>query len=322
MNTSLLWLLLLLSCASLAGLAISGWLVSRAQKYRQKRDARLAMVITPHVRVQRLEVSAFTAPPRPRDQSVVGFAARVFGFDPTSPERYPLPWWMVVLLTLLAAKVLEWLVADFVGRLGWMVIPVTWIGLSRNFFGWFDQRRRSALLAQFPDALAMIVRSVRVGIPVPEAIRTIARELGHPTGPEFARLVNDISVGVSMEDAMLEMARRTGLSEYRFFATAITLQNQTGGTLSETLENLADVIRKRAALKAKGQAMTSEAKTTAGILAVLPFLVAIMLWAINPSYIGLLFSHPTGRNILAASIASLLVGLFLIRTIINRSLPQ
>lgn len=117
------------------------------------------------------------------------------------------------------------------------------------------------------------------------------------------------------------MARRAGLPEYRFFATALSLQNQTGGALSETLENLADVIRKRAALKAKGHAMTSEAKATAGILAALPVIMGLILWALSPDYIALLFNDPLGRNLFGIAVVSLITGLLVIRTIIKKSLP-
>jgi len=315
------WILLILSCLSLAGLGLSGLLVSRAQAFRQKRDARLAMVVTPHLRVQKVEVSAFSRAAKPRDQSVVGMAAWVFGFDVTAPDRYPMRWWIVVVITLGLAAGAHQLLAALFGILSWLVIPGGWIMMSRMFFGWFDRRQRELLLQQFPDALAMIVRSVRVGIPVQEAIRTVAREAPHPTGPEFGRVVNEVAVGVSMEDAMNQLARRSGLPEYRFFATALSLQAQTGGTLSETLDNLADVIRKRAALKAKGHAMTSEAKATAAILAVLPVFIGLLLWMISPAYIGLLFSDPTGRNLFTAAVCSLLTGLGVIRTIIRRTLP-
>ena len=321
MTGGLQWMLLVMSCLSLAGLGLSGFLVSRAQNFRQKRDARLAMVVTPHVRVQKLEVSAFTKPLTQRDQSLTGTASWLFGFDAQSPDRYPVRWWLGVSVTLALAVAARTLVADLAGFLSWLAIPFAWVGLSRGFFGWFDRRLRERLLAQFPDALAMIVRSVRVGIPVQEAVRTVSREAPNPTGEEFTRLINDASVGVSMEDAMNQMARRAGLPEYRFFATALSLQNQTGGALSETLENLADVIRKRAALKAKGHAMTSEAKATAGILAALPVIMGLILWALSPNYIALLFNDPLGRNLFGIAVVSLITGLLVIRTIIKKSLP-
>jgi tight adherence protein B len=315
------WILLIMSCLSLAGLGLSGFLVSRAQNFRQKRDARFAMVVMPHVRTQKLEMSAFTRAQKPRDQSVVGIASWVFGFDAASLDRYPLSWWIVVAIALALSMAAHSLVADLAGALAWLAVPIAWVALSRGFFGFFDRRQRERLLSQFPDSLAMIVRSVRVGIPVQEAIRSVAREAPNPTGEEFSRLVSEVSVGVSTDDAMNQLARRSGLPEYRFFATALALQNQTGGALSETLENLADVIRKRAALKAKGIAMTSEVKATAAILAALPVIIGLLLWVLNPAYISLLFTDPTGRNLFGAAVVSLITGLFVIRTIIKKSLP-
>jgi tight adherence protein B len=252
---------------------------------------------------------------------LIGMASWILGFDPGTPDRYPLRWWLVAGIALAISKAAQTLLSEMLGSLALLAIPVIWVGLCRGFFGWFDRRQREQLLAQFPDALAMIVRSVRVGIPVQEAIRTVARELPHPTGPEFARLVSQVSVGVNMDDAMLEMARRAALPEYRFFATALSLQNQTGGALSETLENLADVIRKRAGLKAKGLAMASEAKATAAILAALPVVMGLLLWALNPSYIAMLFTDSTGHTMLGIAVVSLVTGLLVIRTIIKRSLP-
>lgn len=212
MNGGLQWILLILSCLSLAGLGLSGFLVSRAQNFRQKRDARLTMVVTPHIRVQKVEISAFTQSANTRDQSIEGIAARVFGFDPASPDRYPLRWPIVVAITGALSVAAHAFVPDW-GFLTWLAVPVAWVFLSRGFFGWFDRRQRERLLAQFPDALAMIVRSVRVGIPVQEAIRTVAREAPQPTSDEFSRLVNEVAVGVSMDDAMSTMSGRSGLPD-------------------------------------------------------------------------------------------------------------
>lgn len=313
--------LLLLGCLFLLGLGLSALLTSNAHKQREKRDARFHATISPHVRGQRLEISAFIRPKERKDQTLVGIAGRVFRFDPANLDRYPVAWWVVVCVALGFGKIAESLLFEMVGPLSLLLIPVGCVAVSRFFFGWFDRRRRKQLLIQFPDALAMIVRSVRVGIPVQEAICAVARELPHPTGPEFARLVNQVSVGVSTEDALMEMARRAGLPEYRFFATALSLQAQTGGTLSEMLENLADVIRKRIALIGKAHALSSEAKASAVILGLLPIVTGLALWVLNPTYFGLLFADKTGNILLASAVISLSTGLVVIQTIISRSLP-
>lgn len=314
-------LLMALSCLSLIGLGLSGMMVSRAQKQRNKRDARLSSITAPHHRVQRIELTAFTRAAPRQDRSVVNMAATLFNIDMERLHQYPLRWWIILLLTLATAKALQSVAGNFLGSLSLPAIPVIWVIMSRMVFGWAANRRRTALLNQFPDALAMIVRSVRVGIPVMEAIRAVARESPEPTAPEFAYLVNQVSIGVTLEDAVQEMARRGGIPEYRFFATALSLQNQTGGTLSDTLENLADVIRKRVGLIARGKALTSEARASVMILAALPVVTGVMLWVVNPSYIGMLFTDPTGNSLFGAAVLSLLLGLGVIKIIIKKSLP-
>jgi len=311
---------MILSCLSLMGLGISGMLVSKGQQVKAKRAARIGAVSSPHARVQRVNISAFTRQVHTGNRSFSTMAAGVFGFDLTRPEQYPLSWWVVLLITLALGKVVQSIADSLAGNLSYLAVPVIWIFASRAIFGWSENRRKQALLRQLPDVLAMIVRSVRVGIPVMEAIRAVARETPEPTGPEFVRLVDQLSIGVAIDEAVLEVARRCGIPEYRFFATAISLQNQTGGTLSETLENLADVIRKRVALASKGRALASEARSSAYVLTALPVVTGVGMWLLNPQYIDLLFQEKVGNALLATAILSLCIGSFAIRTIIRRSL--
>lgn len=312
--------LLLLSCLSLAGLGFSSMLVSRAQRAREKRDKRVANITQPHTRMRRIELSAFTRAERARNRSLVATLVAIFKIDLEKPELYPMSWWAVLLLTFVIANVARIVAEPLVGLPSVLVLPVCWVILSRAFFGWAANRRRRKQLDQFPDALAMIVRSVRVGIPVMEAVRAVGRESPEPTGPEFNRLVNEVAVGKPLEDAIVEMARRSELPEYRFFATALGLQNQTGGTLSDTLDSLADVIRKRMALRAKGYAMSSEARTSALVLAVMPVLMALGMWAMDPKYIEILVFTKSGHKLLIAAIVSLGMGLLSIRAIIRKTL--
>lgn len=315
-----MWVLMGLSCASLIGMVATGMLVSQARQENAKRTARMAAVATPHIKVQRVEVSAFTRPVRTSNRSLATTAASVFGFDVNKPEQYPLRWWLILILTFALAKFVQSLADGLVGNISYIAIPVVWIIASRSIFGWAEATRKQSLLKQFPDALAMIVRSVRVGIPVMEAVRAVARETPEPTGPEFARLVDQVSIGVALDEAVMEMARRCGIPEYRFFATAISLQNQTGGTLSDTLETLGDVIRKRVALASKGKALASEARTSAMVLTALPIVTGVGLYFINPRYVGMLFQDKTGHTLLATAILSLSIGVGLIRMIIRKSL--
>jgi tight adherence protein B len=171
-----------------------------------------------------------------------------------------------------------------------------------------------------PDGLSMIVRTVRAGIPVSEAFQVVARESPALTAKEFTTLAGEISVGRTMDDALWKMAMRTGLREYRFLAVALSLQAQTGGNLTETLEKLADVIRKRMALRQRGKALTSEGRATAVVLTTLPFLLSGVLFLITPAYVSLLFVDPLGKKFLLAAIICLGAGLFAVRHLIRRSL--
>lgn len=315
-----LWLVAILSCGALVGIGFAGLLVSREQDRQAKLARRITGVVTPHMRAHRIELSALIQTPTAKHQSAVGRVASVFGFDPANLDRYPLKWWLVLVIALVGAKAAQALASSMLGSWSILILPVVWVVFSRMIFGWFETRYRDKLLHQFPDALAMIVRGVRVGIPVPRALNNVAREAPAPTCDMFARLGNQVSVGVALDAAVLEMAQRSRLPEYRFFATAITLQMQTGGALSETLENLADVIRKRVALKARAIALSAEAKMMAMVLAGLPVFSGTALWVLNPGYIGKLFEPGTGQIIFSSAVLSLGCGLLVMRTMIQRSL--
>jgi tight adherence protein B len=322
MRFSLLqYVLLFGACVSMLGLGLSGFLVSRAQTRRDRREMRFASIVSPHLRAARTETAAFVAAPHADRRGPGQMLSVLFGYDPEKAELYPAPCWAVLAVALLLAWGTQAVAAGMMGPASLASLPIIWVLLCRGFFKWVERKRQKLMLAQFPDALSMIVRSVRVGVPVMEAVRAVSRELPGPTGPEFGRMIDQVAIGSTLEDAVVDLGRRSGLSEYRFFATALALQNQTGGTLSETLDSLADVIRKRAALRAKGYAMTSEARTSAMILAALPFVTGIMLYFLNPSYIMVLFTDSTGKQLLGGAVLSLSVGMLIIRMIIQKTLP-
>ncbi len=302
-----------------AALGVSA--IVHEQNQRRHFRERLALVVEPYTRVNPLAVMGRWTASRsePMERMIAG-AARLFAYDPTRTEHYPLHWGMVLGITLLAARMVAALASIFAGSWSLLVIPVAWVMLSRFVFKWSEQRRRNALYAQFPDALAMIVRAVRVGIPLGEGIRTVAREAAAPTRVEFALLYDRVAIGLTLEDALREMATRNNLQEYRFFTTALALQSQTGGGLSETLEGLADVMRRRLALQSRGHALAAEAKTSIIILASLPFVSGGALGVLNPQYVGRLFSDHGCQKLLLAAIILLSSGLLVMRGMIRKML--
>ena len=249
---ALQYLLLMGACLSLIGLGLSGVMVSRTQQENERRTKRLDSILSPHLRTAQIELRAFTVADKSGGRSLATTMSGIFGFSVERAALYPTRWYFVLTVTFLMALAARYASDDVLGNLSWAVLPLSWIMFSRMFFNRVESKRRSALLWQFPDALAMIVRSIRVGVPVIDAVRNVSMAAPNPTASEFNRLVDQIAIGTPLDEAVTELAVRTGLAEYRFFATALALQTQTGGTLSETLENLADVIRKRAALKSRG----------------------------------------------------------------------
>jgi tight adherence protein B len=314
------WLLGVLSCCLLTGLGYAGLLVSRESNRQEKLARRIEGVLSPHMRSNRIELSAFIQNPTVEPRSLFGRMADIFGFDAVGLDRYPVQWWMILIIAAVVAKIAQSLASDMIGQWSLAAMPVAWVMLSRMAFNFFEKRYRDKLLHQLPDALAMVVRAVRVGIPVLRAINNVARDGAAPTRELFAGLVNQISVGVALDEAVMGMARRSKMPEYRFFATAISLQMQTGGALSETLENLADVIRKRVALKARAMALASEARTSAMVLAALPFVSGTALYVLNPDYIGKLFHPGLGETIFSGAVLSLGLGLLVMRSLIRASL--
>jgi tight adherence protein B len=191
---------------------------------------------------------------------------------------------------------------------------------SRFVFGRARLALVERLLDQFPDAIGLIVRAVRAGVPVTEGVRIVSAEMPAPIGPEFRRVIDELSVGVDLETALWSLATRTAIPEYRFFVVTIVLQRETGGNLTETLDNLADVIRKRRAVRQRAHALSTEARTSTYVLTALPFVTGFGLYLTNPDYLARLFTTPDGKLMLMAATASLIAGLVTMQTLIRKAL--
>ncbi|HTI82959.1 MAG TPA: type II secretion system F family protein [Acetobacteraceae bacterium] len=316
--------MLRLACGSLLLVVISAAAVPLIfmEQRRRKLNDRISQHATPYARATLAEVRE-----KPSGTAAVGggrallqWLTRLVAFDPAHSAQYPLAWWIVWPAALLFARILIALAQTIFGSSILLALPVVWLLSVRQFYRWCEQRRLRTLFEQFPDALAMLVRAVRVGIPVTEGMRSIATDCPDPTGREFAQVVDQISLGVTLEQALRGLAERNQLPEYGFFATALALQSETGGTVSDTLERLSDVIRKRVSLREHARALAAEARTSIMILAALPVFTGAALAVLNPDYISTLFIDPQGQRIFTIALGSLSVGIITMRTIVSRSL--
>jgi tight adherence protein B len=163
-------------------------------------------------------------------------------------------------------------------------------GLPHMVVSFFINKRTGAFTAKFPDAIELLVRGLRSGLPVTETLGVVASEVPGPVGEEFKLVTERIKIGKPMEDALQETADRLNTPEFSFFCITLAIQRETGGNLAETLSNLADVLRKRAQMKLKIRAMSSESKASAYIVGALPFIVFGMIYWINPNYLGGFFT--------------------------------
>ncbi len=192
-----------------------------------------------------------------------------------------------------------------------------YFGIPRFIVRFKVRRRQQAFLGDFADALEAMIRLLKAGMPVTEAISMISREFSGPMGEEMGRVYDAQKMGVPLPDALRKMAIRVPLPEVQMFATAITIQIQTGSSLSEVLGNLSGVIRARYRLKRKVQSLSAEAKISAMIIGALPVVVALSLYAVNREYISLLFTHPTGNVLLGGAIGWMAIGVLVMKQMIN-----
>lgn len=189
-----------------------------------------------------------------------------------------------------------------------IAVPVG-VGLPHIIIGFTITRRQKKFLKLLPEAIDLMVRGLRSGLPITETIVGVGREIIDPIGTEFRRIAESVRLGELPERAIKEAVERTGLSELNFFVTALSVQRETGGNLTETLENLSDVLRKRQQMKLKVKAMSSEARASAMIIGSLPFVMFGLIYVVNRDYVMKLFIDPRGIFMVAAGVTLMLFGI-------------
>jgi tight adherence protein B len=191
------------------------------------------------------------------------------------------------------------------------------IGGPHFVIGKMIKRRIAKFNTNFPDAIELMVRGLRSGLPITETLGIVASEIPGPVGIEFRTVADKMKIGRTMEAALQETADRLGTAEFQFFVITLAIQRETGGNLAETLSNLADVLRKRAQMKLKIRAMSSESKASAYIVGSLPFIVFTLVWMINPHYMSGFFSD---QRLMVAGMGGMVwmgIGAFIMAKMVN-----
>lgn len=186
---------------------------------------------------------------------------------------------------------------------------VVGVGLPHVVLQKRTNRRTRKFVVLLPEALDLIVRGIRSGLPASEALKTIADEIGDPVGIEFRRVIDEMRIGVALDEAMWAAARRLGIAEFNFLVISLAIQQETGGNLAEILEKLSDMVRRREQMRLKVKAMSSEARASAMIIGSLPFIMCGVISFVNPGYMSVLFTDPRGWVMIGVGLTSLLIGL-------------
>jgi len=192
------------------------------------------------------------------------------------------------------------------------------IWVVRSLFGWQQRRLANQLFRQLPDVVQLVTSTVRAGLPVNEALRTVAREMPQPTAGQFSIVCNELNLGRAPEEAVEAVYRRTRVPEYAMFAVTLAVQLKSGGSLAETLQTLGETVNQRVAMAGRAQALAGEAIFSSRALTVMPLIIGGVMYLINPRSIDPLFTDPTGNQLLAYAVGSILVGHFVTRWLIRR----
>jgi tight adherence protein B len=190
-------------------------------------------------------------------------------------------------------------------------------GVPRWLLTYLKKRREQQFLDAFPDAVDIIVRGVKAGLPLLDCLKMITAEAPEPIKSEFRVIVDTQAIGMPLGEACAKLYERTPVAEANFFAIVVGIQQKAGGNLSEALNNLSRVLRDRKKMKAKIRAMSQEAKASAGIIGSLPIAVMALVWLTSRDYIALLFTEPLGHVMLAASVVWMAIGILVMRKMIN-----
>ena len=211
--------------------------------------------------------------------------------------------YLMVCLGLASLVTLGTIFVDIIpAAAGVLIGLVVGAGFPHMMVTFLRNRRTTKFIANFPEAINLMVRGLKSGLPISESIKAASEEIPDPVGCELKIIVDEIRVGKKMEDAMAETAQRLGIQEFRFLTVALAIQSETGGNLAETLENLSDVLLKRRQLKLKIKALSSEAKASAYIIGSLPFVMTLIIHMTNDKYLVSLVTDIRGNIMVACGL--------------------
>ena len=215
-----------------------------------------------------------------------------------------------ITLTILLLTSLSFLPCITVGLAAGLLLPHMWVNATIN-------KRLQKFTTQFPEAIDLMVRGLKAGLPVTESISAVSQEMDAPISTEFKTITDEIRFGKTMDEALWHASEKLDTPEFKFFVICVSVQQETGGNLGETLSNLSNILRGRAQLKLKINAMSSEGKASAMIIGSLPFIMLGVISSANFEYMSIMFTDPRGQLALLGGLIWMSIGMFIISKLIN-----
>lgn len=223
-------------------------------------------------------------------------------------------------------------VAFFVLLMGFIIIlfikeyflfavwPFVWLFFFRFFYTWVGKKYLQKLYDQLPETIGMLVRDLRVGMPLSRAVQLVSNEASEPTASEFRKIMQDVAIGASIPGAFTTLSERIDLEEYKLVSIVVNLQAESGGTMADIMASLEKTLRSRMEIRKKAIAASSEAKMTSYILLGLPIAVAVFLEFGNPNYFNVMFTTDRGHIVMAFAVGLWCIGLLTIKILISKVL--
>ena len=275
-------------------------------------------------REQEVRAQVFKAYQETKDTWVLNLAERYFGWGKAEnlqrrllqADIYFSPNTFISIVILMAALgfMIGWLVRDMAWSLGLSftlgVIPIM-------FLNWKRKRKTLKIERYMPDAMEFLARSLRAGHTLQGTLELVSQEIPKPLGTEMRITYEEQRLGLSMNQAFRRMGERVASQDLRYFVTAVLIQSETGGNLSEILDNIGVIIRDRLKLKGKVRGLTAEGRFSALVLGALPFIIFLVFYFVNPDYVMTLFDDPVGKNLLTGALISIGIGMFIMKKLVT-----
>ncbi len=220
-------------------------------------------------------------------------------------------------VVMIVSTLLFWLFFSLPVFLSFLLGIVSGIGLPHFIVGKMIAKRQKQFLSLFPEAIELIVRGLKSGLPINETITIVGREVADPVGTEFSRISDQVRFGKTLEDAMWQAAESLDFPDFKFFVISLAIQRETGGNLAETLSNLSNILRQRHQMKLKIRALSSEGRASAMIIGCLPFIMFAIIYAMNSDYASTFFTDPRAMIVLAGALVWMSLGGFIISKMIS-----